>query len=230
MIEALIRADIDKEQRIATRSTGVLESSINDTSPTGVANPGTSLDGTNAAPAASTTEELTEFEYVEPIVENNEKPTPLIREYLNPFPNQTPVALLSRPVMMEDTGEFGDAPIHSNLFTQWFDANEEILKTFTYFRCDFRVKILVRSSASFYGYGLAGWCYGPHTTKHEATGGADIFNVSTADSYFLDWAGSDSCEMYIPFLYPVEYFDRNALATYATVYTYSALKAAISTG
>ena len=123
------------------------------------------------------------------------------RELINPYPNQTPEAMLGRPIKVEDM-PFGTTVLR-NLVSWWEIRNVKTLDTFAWYRCDFRVRLLLRSSATAYGWVMAAWKYGEAKSDPAL---AEPFYMSTMDSAFMDVSSSTATEFDIPFIHPAPYF------------------------
>lgn len=207
----------------------MLEDNKVPTSVSGNVAPGTSLDGTDASPGKSTKAELLEIDYVEQVSQAFQPSLGYKRDFLNPFPNQTPVNLLARPELVLG-GTFGSTGATSSLLETWIARKKDVLQTFDFLRCDFIVRILIRCSASIYGVGLVSWQYGQERTNYIES---QLNTHSSGMSYFMDFAGSDAVEFTIPYLFPREYWDltfENEIKNYFTVYFDNIFKASIAGG
>lgn len=148
------------------------------------------------------------------------------RDIINPYPNQTPQALLGRPVKVF-SGPFAQN-INTTLLTTWETANAKTLDTFEYYRCDFRLRLLLRTSATAYGWVMAAWKYG--FSKGQPPIPEPQF-MATMDSAFIDVSSSTAVEFEVPFVYPAPYFRKaNGVGSYIQLWTEPGETADISTG
>jgi len=169
-----------------------------------------------------------EVDYVEPVTLADKVAPPFPRPIINPFPNQTPEHMLGRPEVLY-RGDFLDS-IADDYLQWWVGRKADYLSRFSYFRADFKLQFVFRTSGTQYGYGMISWWRGPYP---EAIPNYTIEKSSTADSYLIDYTACDAIEIEIPWVYRRPYIvlsELEQLRSYFSVVFKQGVLKTISTG
>lgn len=162
---------------------------------------GPSIDGTPTEENAIIEKELFEFEAVEPLLI---EPSYELNwgDFLVPYPDQVPRALLHRPFLF-DSGTFvpDQTKVFVNSPNEWLTKYTTYLAPFKYWRADFEISVFIRASNSIYGAALINWHYGNAYHGQTTTIGANNIRVqSSSNALIADLASAEANVITIPYL------------------------------